>query len=229
MKAKRYATILCILGACVASSHAAAVSSTATWSSFTSTSATGDLSGVTISASTTASSEFLGFTNNHFGVGGVCGSWDGSMGLDHSDIGLIASNANGGDVHKFSFSSALTDGLFYIENFDSNSAAIITVHGATSVTLVDNSASIAYTSTGAGAGQLVTSNPGFNGEGDAALRFTGNVTGIEVAFSSGEGANGIIYTFAEPNAVPEPTSLLVMASLFALGGLVCARRKKQQA
>ena len=223
MKPIRFATVLFMLGASVAVANA----SVATWSSYTATTATGDFGGVTITATTNSDAAFVGIANNHFGAfDGACGSWDGMLPLTHADEGLVASHVNGGDAQNFSFSSPLTEGLFYIENFDSSSEAKITVHGATHVALVDHSASITYSTISGNMGTLITSNRGFNGEGDAVLYFQGDVTGIDIEYTDGLGANGVFYTFAEASAVPEPTSLLVMAGLFGAGSLAYIRRKK---
>ena len=180
MKPIRFATVLFMLGASVAVANA----SVATWSSYTATTATGDFGGVTITATTNSDAAFVGIANNHFGAfDGACGSWDGMLPLTHADEGLVASHVNGGDAQNFSFSSPLTEGLFYIENFDSSSEAKITVHGATHVALVDHSASITYSTISGNMGTLITSNRGFNGEGDAVLYFQGDVTGIEPSSS----------------------------------------------
>lgn len=200
----------------------------ATWSSHTATSAVGLLDGITISVTSSTTAPIIGLGANRFGVGGpgLCGGWDGTMALGHDAVGVIATQVSAGDYQIFDFSSALSDGLFYIENFDANSIANITAVGATGISLVDYSSSISYASTGADSGTLVTSNMGSNGEGDAVLQFTGDVTSIRIDYTSGGAGNGVFYTFAKPCAVPEPTSALVMAGLFGIGGLFIKRRRK---
>ena len=219
----------------------ASVSEVATWSSWSETSAHGTLGDISITASTTTDAHFSGFTGNHFAIfDGECGSWDGHMALSHDDQGVIANYVNAGDYQEFTFSSALTDGLFYVENFDSSSMAMLTATGATDITLVDQSDSISYSSTGDSSGKLSSSNASFNGEGDAVFLLSGDVTSVRLDFTAGEGNNGMIYTFAkgmmddpsavppqgEPSAVPEPTSILVMGMLFGLGGLFAIRKRK---
>lgn len=218
--------------ACGTAFGAASITEVTQWNSWDETSATGTLGDITITASTTTSAHFSGFTGNHFGLfDGECGSWDGLMPLTHDDEGVIANYVNGGDYQEFTFSSALTNGLFYVENFDSSSMAMLSATGATSITLVDQSDSISYSSTGASEGKLSTSNPNFNGEGDAVFLLSGDVTSVRLDFTAGEGNNGMIYTFAKqsmmevPNAVPEPTSMLVMAGLFGIGGLFAIRKR----
>ena len=110
----------------------ASVTEVAHWNSWEETSATATLGDITITAATTTNAYFSGFTGNHFGAfDGECGSWDGHMPLTHDDQGVIANYVNAGDYQEFTFSSALTDGLFYVENFDSSSMAMLSATGAT--------------------------------------------------------------------------------------------------
>lgn len=193
-----------------------------TWSSFTPTSATGDLNGITVTATTSAGSPIVGISGGWFGK-----QWDGSMPLGDDALGLVVSSVNAGDWQNFSFSSPLLDGtVMYIENFDSSSIALMTFSGATGTTLVDASQSIAYGGIGE-YGLMVTSNSGFDGEGDAAIRLDGDVTEVNILYARGEGANGVMYSFAAPeaNAVPEPTMAAVMAGLFGFGAVFYWRRK----
>ena len=154
------------------------------------------------------------------------------MPLPADAAGVVVGRVNGGDSMAFSFSSPLLDGtLFYIENFDSNSSANINFVGATSVSVLESSPSISYFGAGAG-GFLASSNAGYDGEGDVIFSLEGPVSEITLDYQSGDGANGVIYTFAandwvDPKAVPEPASAVVMAGLFALGGGMVMRRKKQ--
>lgn len=209
----------------VAVANAQAALSPATWSSTTATTATGDLNGITISATSNAEAPIVGISTGFFGSG-----WDGSMPLGPDAMGLVVSNVNGGDSQTFTFSSPLLDGtVMYIENFDSASGAAITFTGATSNQLIDSSPSIVYGSV-PGFALMGSTNFGFDGEGDAAILLNGPVTEIKVDYVHGLGDNGVIYTFAAPDpvSVPEPTSAFVMAGLFGLGGsLVCLRRKQK--
>ena len=225
----KYVFSLLAVAVSCASVHAAVTP--ATWSSFTSTTAVGDLNGITINATSNADAPIVGFMGNSFGS-----NWDGTQPLGNSAIALVVSNVNAGDMQTFSFSSPLVDGtLFYIENFDSSSIAKVTVNGATSNTLFDASASIGFGSVVPGDIALVTTNSGYNGEGDLAIELTGPVTDIQVEYFGGEGANGIMYTFAapeqmtnptDPHAVPEPSSLAIIAGLFGLGGFTYWRKRK---
>ena len=221
----------------VAMAHSFALGSASpgNWNLVTSpTTATGTLpNGATVLATSSASAPIVGISTKWFGS-----RWDGSAPLGQDVAGLVVSNVNGGDFQMFTFSSPLLDGTsLYIENFDSSSLATITANGATSISLIDSSPSISFVPAGANSGVLSTSNNGFNGEGDAALQFTGPVSSISVEFQEGEGANGVIYAFAGPEggpvptaeAVPEPASLAVMTGLFGLGGLVHYLRKRKAA
>ena len=196
---------------------------TADWHTFTATTAEGTIGDIGVTVRSSSSSPIIGLFGNHFGQGEPCGSWDGTMPLDHADTGVVASYVNAGDFQEFLFSSALNETFFYIENFDSSSIADITIVGASEVALVDASSSISFTSTigddGVG-GTLATSNPGYDGEGDAVLHIKGEVSSIRIDYTSGEGANGVFYTFAEPCAVPEPTSIFVFATLISIAGIV---------
>jgi len=201
---------------------------TADWHTFTATTAEGAIGDVGITVRSSASSPIIGLVGNHFGLGDPCGSWDGTMPLDHADTGVVASYVNAGDFQEFLFSSALDETFFYIENFDSSSIADITIVGATEIALVDASSSISFTSSigddGVG-GTLATSNTGYDGEGDAVLHIKGDVSSIRLDYTSGEGANGVFYTFAEPCAVPEPTSIFVFATLISIAGIIGFRRR----
>jgi len=217
----KYALSLLVLAASVATANAAV--SPAIWTTSTGSSAHGCLtcSGINISAKST--SPIVGLSSNHFGPS----LWDGSMPLSAADVGLtVLAEVN--TYQTFTFDSPLVDGtLFYIENFDSSSLAEIDVVGGT-LSLVDASPSISLIAGTGGANDfLQSSNAGYNGEGDAVLMLSGGVTAISIGYHQTTGANGVFYTFAEPCAVPEPSSAMVMAGLFGLGGLLYVRRRKQ--
>ncbi len=219
----KYALSLLVLAASVATANASVTP--ATWSATTASTASGSLpSGININAISTA--PIVGLSPGQFGPS----QWDGSLPLSPSAVGLtVLAEVN--TFQTFTFDSPLVDGtLFYIENFDSSSLAEINVVGGT-LALVDASPSISLIpGTGTTNDFLQSSNAGFNGEGDAVLQLSGDVTAISIGYHESVGANGVFYTFAEPavsQAVPEPSSAMVMAGLFGLGGLIYVRRRKQ--
>lgn len=219
----KYFFSLMIVAASVASVNA----SVADWTAFTPSTGTGDLDGITIDATSSAGAPIVGIVSGQFGS-----QWDGASPLGPDALGLTVSSVNAGDMQTFTFSSPLLDGTtFYIENFDSSSIADITFVGATGHALVDSSPSISMTTISPSSATLMTSNADFNGEGDAAIELMGPVSEIQISYSSGVGANGVFYTFSAPDvaAVPEPTSAMVMAGLFGIGGtVVCIRRRRQK-
>lgn len=218
----KYALSLLVLAASVATAEAAV--SPAIWATDTASSAHGCLtcSGINITATSTA--PIVGLSPGQFGPS----LWDGSMPLTAADVGLtVLAQVN--TYQTFTFDSPLVGGtLMYIENFDSNSLAELNVVGGTA-TLVDASPSIGFAAGAAANGNdlLSTTNGSFNGEGDAVLMLSGGVTAVSIGYLQSDGANGVFYTFAEPCAVPEPTSAMVMAGLFGIGGLIYVRRRKQ--
>lgn len=195
-------------------------------SGYTAETATGLVGGIRVDAVTTSSSAILGLSPNHFGV-----HWDADYALGDSVLGLTVGHVNAGDEMHFTFESPLLGGtVLYIENFDSNSAATITAEGATGIT-VKSSSMVSYAATNAASGLLTSSNPGYDGNGDIALVLDGDVTKISLDYTGGDGANGVFYAFSSPasHAVPEPTSGLVMASLFVMGGSLLYWRRKYRA
>ena len=193
----------------------------AVWTSVGTTSATGSVSGVGITATTSSTALFDGTATHRFAQTSVpCGGWD-AVGyeLDPSAAALTTTWVNGGDFQQFDFDKPWFDGIFYIENFDSSSVAMIMVSGGAKLELLTASSSMSFDP---GTSTLSTSNTSFNGEGDAAFRLSGPVTSIRVDYKQGEQANGIFYTFADggQTAVPEPTSVLIwggFAALFLVG------------
>lgn len=207
-----FATFM-LLGYCVVAHGAATPGS---WDSYTATTATGTIGGVTVNAMSSATAPIVGLSPNHFGV-----HWDAASALGDTVLGLTVSEVNAGDNMDFTFSSPLANKtVLYIENFDSNSAATITATGATNISVLTNSM-VTYNASGGSTGVLSSMNAGYDGNGDIALVLEGAVTSVSLDYTGGDGANGVFYAFAEPasQAVPEPTSVLVMASLFGLGGL----------
>lgn len=200
----------------------------ANWNGFTSGTATGDISGIGITATTSNTSPFIGIVNNRW-VSGGSGGWNAGLPLNAADLAIVASDVNVGDFQEFMFAQPL-DGFLYIENFDSSSIANITAAGATNLSILTGSSSISYNPTAANAGTLTTSNPTFDGEGDAVLAFTGPVTSIRLDYLSGEEANGVFYTFARelPTSVstPEPSSMaLTLIATLGVASLIRKRRR----
>lgn len=232
MKATNYLTILCFLGMCVAANAAI---TPGTWTSHTATTAVGSVGGVTINATNSGSTTFASIHPNRFGNG-----WDTDNALGNMALGLTTTSVGAGDSQTFTFSSPLLDGtLFYIENFDTNSIANIkaSTTGAIPNVSVLSTSNVLYVGTSVTAGGglvsangvLTSSNATSDGNGDVILVLDGGITELTLDYTNGGGGNGIFYTFAEPCAVPEPTSALVMAGLFGIGGVVVHfRRRKQQ-
>lgn len=206
-------TLFVALATVLISNSATAGTVASTWTEFTETSAIGDIDGISISATSSPTAPLIGFSTDRFDTEG---GWDATLPLNREVAGLVASDVNEGDQQVFEFATGIGSGMFYIENFDSNSVATITVAGeAANLQLVTGSPSIGFESSGPGAGVLSTSNPDSDGEGDAVLQFSGNVTGITVDYLAGDGSNGIFYAFA---VVPEPSSsMLWLVGLISLG------------
>gem|GEM_PF-2623738 len=197
-----------------------------TWGTYTTTTAMGTVDGIAVNATTTSSSPIVGLSNKHLGK-----HWDAAYPLNDSVLALTVAQNNSGDTITFSFGSALQDGtLLYIENFDSNSAATINAAGATNIAVLSTSM-VNYVATNGSMGTLASTNSGYDGNGDIALVLDGGVTSVTLDYTGGDGANGVFYAFAapEPQAIPEPTSMLVMAGLFGLGGALSYYRRKKQA
>lgn len=189
--------------------------SPAIWSATSLTTASGSVSGIQFTASTSSTSPFDGTATHRFAHTNIpCGGWDAAgYELDPSAAALTTTWVNGGDFQQFDFDEAWLNGLFYVENFDSSSVAMIMVEGGGSLEMVTGSPNISYdgaTST------LSTSNTSYNGEGDAVFRINGAATSIRVDYKEGEGANGIFYSFVDGQAVPEPTSILIWGSFVGL-------------
>lgn len=185
-----------------ATCSAALISGVATGS--TSTTASGTVNGITWTAQTTSTSPFIG-------INLPTGTWDVSLDLPSNGLFIGAGSVNGGDVQRFNFDQPVSNLCFFVENFDSNSAATITTDGA--IELLGSSQSISFTKTAPGTATLSTSNLGFDGEGDAVIQLAESATYIEFNYSSGVEANGIFYGFAWDNqvtAVPEPSSFLFL-------------------
>ena len=197
---------------------------TATWNGFTEDAATGALDGIPITVTSQGSAPFVGITLSRFAD---TGDWDTDHPLSTDAAALVAADVNGGDTQTFSFSEPISEGLLYIENFDSNSAATIVATGATTLDLEASSPSISFVSTVPGTGSLSTSNPTFDGEGDVILFFGGDVTEISIAYTAGDAENGVFYGFATADSlqvVPEPNGCLIAIAL--AGAMLSLRTRK---
>jgi hypothetical protein len=186
--------------ACSASSiFGALIPGTAT--SMTTTTASGVLDGIGWTAVTTSTSPFIG-------INLPTGTWDVTVNLPENGLFLGTGYVNAGDTQQFFFDQPVSNLCFFIENFDSNSAASITTDGVVSV--IAASSSISFNSTSV---TLNTSNASFDGEGDVILSLSSPTTFIQFDYSDGIDANGVFYGFAIDNqvaAVPEPSSFLFL-------------------
>lgn len=201
--------------ACVLFVTSVGFSMPADWFGSDATSATGAVAGVGFTATTSSTAPFDGLATHRFAHTDVpCGGWDAEgFELAPEAVALTTTWVNGGDWQQFDFDGAWGDGLFYIENFDSSSRAMIMLEGGGTLELLTASKSVSYD---AATSTLSTSNDSFDGEGDAAFRVHGPVTSIRVDYKAGEQANGIFYTFADGRAIPEPASLAVWGLLAAM-------------
>lgn len=202
----------------------ASAATTGDWTNFSDSLAFGNLDGVNIAAFSMGSAPFIGLAERRFAEGS---GWDADMALPRNAESLITSNVNGGDAQEFRFASPIRDAMLYIENFDADSVANITASGADTLDLVSGSQSISFASINGSSGTLMSSNSSYNGEGDAVLHFTGDVTRILVDYVAGEGANGVFYGFAVESvqAVPEPSSAVLLTSTLAMAPLALRRRR----
>lgn len=191
----------------------------ADWTAYTTGTGTGTVESVDISATSSDTAPFVGFSNNRFSSS----AWEAGMPLPVGHNSIIAANVNAGEYQQFDFSSPIS-GLLYIENFDSSSEATIIASGATSLSLASGSSSISFATSAIDGGVLATSNSSFDGEGDAVLAFDGPVTSIRVQYSNGTGDNGVFYTVAINNPEPSSVAMLLTASL---GMISLVRRRRR--
>ena len=206
------------------STSALNAATTGEWDGYSSGAAFGTLDGVRISAFSTTTSPFIGVVDGRFSDE-PGGGWNADMPLPPAAQSLVTADVNGGDAQVFRFASGITDALLYIENFDASSIATVTADNAELLELVAASDSISFESTSQYSGVLSSSNPTYNGEGDAVLHFMGDVRGITLQYSQGDGANGIFYGFAVPKiaSVPEPSCVYTLSLVMAFVPL--ARRR----
>ncbi len=196
------------------------------WTAYTESSATGVLDGTLITGTAGPDGPFFGIAEDQrfwpFGQGG----WDASFWMSMDTRAIIAVNVNDGDWHEFEFAAPIDSPSLYIENFDSNSIATITATGSDSISLLSGSPSISFEPSSSTVGLLQTSNPTFNGEGDAIIFLEGPVTGVRIDYSGGDGANGVFYGFGlvDTSFVPEPSGYAAM--FFAgIAALLMRRRR----
>lgn len=187
--------------------------------SVTATTANGTLNGVSWTATTSSTSAFLGINMGS-------GNWDLGSTLPVDGLFLGTGNVNAGDTQRFDFSAPVQNVCFFVENFDSSSAATITTDA--NLSIVAATPSIAFAQSTASSGVLSTSNTSFDGVGDVIIQLTGPTSYIQFDYIAGEGANGVFYGFAQDSssatAVPEPSSFLFLAICFS--GLAYFRRRR---
>lgn len=192
------------------------------WMSFNSNAALGNLNGVTVTGTRNAGGPFIGIINS----GGFSspGAWNAPMPLPQSAEGIFMGPVNAGADHVFSFSSPLSQVLFYVENFDSFSDAVLTAQGATSLAMVAASQNMFFNPISPSSGRLFTNYGGFNGQADAVVQISGSVQSLRLQYTNGIQNNGIVYTFA---VVPEPGSLALVSvcSMFFIRPRSEANRK----
>ena len=90
---------------------------------------------------------------------------------------------------------------------------------APTLSLLAGSAGISLTPGAAGQGTLISSNSTPDGVGDAVLAFSGNVTGIDLDYIGGNGANGVYcsaLTPCLPKAVNNSALLSHLSSIIRL-------------
>ena len=183
--------------------------------------ASGTLNSVGWTATTTASSPFVG-------INLPSGTWDLGTAIPSDALFLAAGDVNAGDTQTFVFDQPVNDILFYVENFDSNSAANIVSDG--NIALVSATADITFTPATSTSATLATTNAGFDGVGDAILQFSGPTSYIQFDFTNGIGANGVFYGFAgnqnsiNVTPVPEPSAFMALALCGV--GIAYVRRRK---
>ena len=206
-----------------ASAHADMIS--VDWKSADMRSAVGTLMGSLVTVTTSEDAEFTElfqpFNQDN---------WQAEMPLPDDTNLLGVGNANAGDSQTFVIEEPLTDVLMYIENFDSNSVAVISVEGSSldGIDLLTGSPSITLEDISMDSGSLLTANMTSDGEGDAILQFFGSIRSISLDYSAGDGANGVFYTLAMPmtQAVPEPSMQLSL--LLGLGFVLSAWRRSRK-
>lgn len=194
------------------------------WTGQSSSLAFGLLDGVSLSATSSGGAKFAGIVpRTHF----TGRNWQGGLAFPEETDSLVAVPVNAGTTHSFRFAEPIEEGMLLIENFDSSSVATISTRGDGLVELISGSDSISFSSLSDDVGILQTSNPTYNGEGDAVILFSGAVTGLTLEYSAGEGANGIFYGFAKgtAQAVPEPAAA-TLVGFAALIPLAFRRRRK---
>lgn len=184
---------------------------TTEWKTLEDRSVVGTLAGVVVAGSASEQSPFGSISTGRFGGD----NWQAEMALPMTSMSVSALDANSGDSHAFIFSEALTSVMLYIENFDSNSSAEISLQGTGTLSLLSESPSISFETTSDSTGILTSSNALSDGEGDLVLALAGEIQSIAVDYVAGDGANGVFYTLA----VPEPAGF----APFAIGLVILCR------
>lgn len=205
-----------LLIATVAPQPAAAQTTFTDWTYISSTTVTGALQGRTITGAIRSGGYFDAIYTNRF-------TDSTGSGVESIDLRFVEA----GSDHIFDFSSPFNILRFYVDNFDSNSEAVITAAGATSISLVSASPSMSFTPSTGSTGVLDTTNTSFNGEGQAVLEITGNIQSVRMQYTSGHGDNGISYTFSAQDAgaaVPEPSAMFLFVPALALVAVLRQKR-----
>lgn len=191
------------------------------WKSAEMRSAVGSLMDSAVTATTSQNAEFTELFQP-FNLD----NWQAEMPLRNGTNLLGVGNANAGDSQTFVIEPPLFDVLMYIENFDSNSIAAISVEGTVldGIDLLSNSPSITLEDVSLDAGSLLTANMTSDGEGDAVLQFFGSIRSISLDYTAGDGANGVFYTLAMPvtQILPEPSTHISL--LLAMGIVLMVAR-----
>lgn len=171
------------------------------WTSVDARSAVGTLKGSVVVVATSEESLFA----ETFRTLGAA-DWQADIPAPDGIEMLGVGDANEGDTHTFVFTEPMTDVMMFIENFDSSSGATISFEGSElgGISLMSGSPSMTFEAIDTTSGMLETSNATSDGEGDAILKFTGDIRSISFDYASGDGSNGVFYTFA----VPEPSAAL---------------------
>lgn len=163
------------------------------WISFNSNSAVGELEGIGIQGTRFSGGSFTDIGVGHFSTPGA---WNAPMPLPAGTEGMVMQPINAGAHHLFEYEQPFASILFYIDNYDSFSDALVTAEGATSIEILAATNNIFYEPITASSGRLWTSNGGFDGNADVALKIDGDVESIRMEYTNGIQNNGIVYTFA---------------------------------
>lgn len=166
------------------------------WLEITPASATGTIGDIRVRAETTPNAPFVQAIENGFSRP----NWNADFELAPEVAALVTKSANAGEVQTFQFDPPIVDPLFYIENLDSHTEALLTVENAV-IELISRSPSVVVKQRDDFSKAVVSSsNQSFDGEGDLILRLVGEVSSVRMAYYRGIGDNGVLYGFAIQNA-----------------------------